>query len=68
MKKAGSKGVLFRAEETDVQVLQVLRDRWGLNSDAAAIRFAIRVAARLGDDLIRSLLRPNNHNQMEVER
>ncbi len=58
--------ITFRAEEPDNRALQRIREQFGLISDAAAVRFAVRLVARMGaEDVVRLLAQSN---QTEVER
>ncbi len=59
--------ITFRAEEARItERLQRIREQFGLISDAAAVRFAVRLVARMGaEDVVRLL---NQSNQTEVER
>jgi len=59
--------VVVQLHEEDLAAVQRLRERWGLPSDAAAVRFALRVAC----DVVPTVR--YNHNeitqiQMEVEK
>lgn len=68
MEDKGRKRIItFRAEGKDLEAIRALRERWGLISDTAAIRFALRVAYRIANVLNeKGPFAPNP--QMEVEK
>jgi|GEM_PF-6658341 len=54
--KGKSVKVIVLLQQKDLQAMESLKEKFGLGSDSAAVRFALRVAARLGYNVLTQTL------------
>lgn len=60
--------IAARVGDRDILALERLKECWGLTSDSSAVRFALRVAAALGTDIVHTLRLQPNPDEVEVEK